>query len=142
MKMKVLILFMAVSLALPATAWYPGPYGAAHPYAGATPPGGFGYQEPRRIRVETLQTADGYVARVNLQGYRPSDIEVKVEGRHLLIHSARSEQREERMDGGYRFARSSQRFFKRLPLPGDAQPDAMQRTDGDGYVEVLIPRRR
>ena len=119
--------------------WYGPPAGA--PWYG--PPGYYApdYRAPQRIRIATDRSEQGYVVTIRLIGYRPSDVEVVRSGRWLIVQRAASEQDAEQQPGAYSFRRSYSTFSRRVTLPRDADLEAIQREDGDGFVRLTIPRQ-
>ncbi len=115
---------------------YPG-YGGYMPQAASGPQFGQG-----GVRLEKGKTDDAYTLRVYTGRRRPHDIEVNVERGHLVLRSVRSEQTNINRQGGYSYSRSFSRFHRALPLPRDAAGDQMSRTDGDGTIDIVIPKLR
>jgi len=119
--------------------WYGPPvqapwYGAPGYYPG-------NYAAPQRIRIATDRTQQGYVVTIRLTGYRPSDIEVVRSGRWLIVQRAASDQNLDQQPGGYSFRQSYSSLSRRLTLPRDADLEAIQREDGDGFIRLTIPRQ-
>ena len=115
---------------------YPG-YGGYMPYAPPAPQVGRG-----GIHFEKGKTDDAYTLRVYTGRRRPQDIEVTTNQGYLVLRSVRSEQTDYRRQGGYSYSRSFSRFFRTLPLPQDALPEQMTRTDGEGVIDIVIPKQR
>jgi hypothetical protein len=147
--MRRVILLTAVTLLLSAAgsvmgADY-GPYG----YPGYGP-----YQMPQippmpqgpyssyggQSRMEKGVTDEGYTLRVYTAPRRPQDIEVSVDQGALVLRGVRSEQTDYRRQGGYSYRRSFSSYNRRVQLPQDADPSRMVRTDGDGFIDILIPK--
>ena len=94
----------------------------------------------RQSGMEKGVTDEGYTLRIHTAPRRPQDIEVTADRGILVVRSVRSDQTDYRREGGYSYRRSFSSFHRRLQLPGDADPGRMVRTDGDGVIDILIPR--
>ena len=117
---------------------YPG-YGD---YMPPPPPMPSARSAPGGMRFEKGKTDTAYTLRVYTGRRTPSEIEVSSEPGYLVLHSARTDQTDVRRDGSYQYRRSFSRFHRRLPLPQDADPAHLTRTDGDGVIDIMIPRRQ
>jgi HSP20 family molecular chaperone IbpA len=132
---QLLVLTLAAG---PAVAWWGppgGPPGYAMPGPGAMAPA-------VAVRLETQTTQDGYRLLVHLTGLQPGEIAVTVEGNALVVRSGHTEQVNQVEQGGYQFSHRTSHFARRLQLPPDADVQAMKRIDGEGLVEIQLPRRR
>ena len=94
------------------------------------------------VRLEKGKTEDAYTLRIYTGRRRPQDIEVSVDRGYLVLRSVRSEQTNWNQQGGYSYKRSYSRFHRSLPLPRDAVPEQMSRTDGDGIIDIVIPKQQ
>lgn len=90
--------------------------------------------------MEKGVTEEGYTLRIHTAPRRPQDIEVSAEQGFLILRSARSEQTDVQRQGAYNYSRSYSSFNRRVQLPRDADSSRMVRTDGDGVIDILIPR--
>lgn len=109
-------------------------YGSPGYYPGET------YRAPQRIRIAVDRAEAGYVVTISLTGYKPSDIEVVRSGRWLIVQRAASDQDVTQRPGAYSFSRSYSSLSRRVTLPRDADLEAIQREDGDGFIRLIIPR--
>ena len=106
------------------------------------PPPSRAYAGRGGIRFEKGKTDDAYTLRVYTGRRRPQDIEVTADRGYLVLRSVRSEQITRNQQGGYSYSRSFSRFHRTLPLPRDAVPAQMSRTDGDGIIDIVIPKQQ
>ncbi len=112
-------------------------------YGGHMPPAPSGsYAGRGGVRLEKGKTDDAYTLRVYTGRRRPQDIEITTDRGYLVLRSVRSEQTNWNQQGGYSYSRSFSRFHRTLPLPRDAAPEQMSRTDGDGIIDIVIPKQR
>jgi HSP20 family molecular chaperone IbpA len=120
------------------------PYGYGYNDYQAYPPGyGRGPVRHQAIRIERDRDEHGYLVNVHLdENTQPEAIQVSVRGRHLLIESKRSLQREERDEGHYSYSRSSSSFRRRFLIPSDADAANMQRSDQQGLISITLPYLR
>ncbi len=99
------------------------------------------------LRFNQTVTAEGYILEIPLDGLKAEDIQVQIDGRSLRLSRDTSTQktREETLGDGQGYLRSysfsSGRSSHRLPLPPDAEGEAMRREDGAEQVRIIIPRR-
>jgi HSP20 family molecular chaperone IbpA len=143
MNSRVYVCLVALLLAAGAAEayWYGPPPGAPWYGPPAYPAPGYGHRVPQSVRIATDRSPEGYVVTISLTGYQPSDIEVVRAGRWLIVRRAASEAESERQPGAYRFHRSYSTFSRRVTLPRDADLEAMQRTDGEGFIRLTVPRQ-
>ncbi len=144
MKLTLCALVCGVLLVAAALAQTPGYGSQGYPgygsYMPPTPSGSYGGRGG--VRFEKGKTDDAYTLRVYTGRRRPQDIEVTVDRGYLVLRSVRSEQTSRDQKGGYSYSRSFSRFHRTLPLPRDAAPEQMSRTDGDGTIDIVIPKQR
>lgn len=99
--------------------------------AGLTYPAVDVEERPTEFRV----TAD-------LPGYRREDVEVTLRDNLLELRGRRAEVTREEHDGLLRQERRTGRFARRIPLPGDVNPQGVRATFQDGVLEITLPKAR
>jgi len=99
------------------------------------------YRAPQTIRIAIDRSEQDYVVTISLVGYQPADIEVVRAGRWLIVQRAAADEQAEQQPGTYSFRRSYSTLSRRVTLPRDADLEAMQRVDGDGFIRLIIPRQ-
>ena len=138
---------------------YP-PYGYG-PYPGYAPPMGtygllYGYGPPtmgapertQGLRVTRNTDAEAYYITIDTSGIDPKAVQVRVEGRWILIGLDRSTQdsTQQSFDEGRGYARSysysTGQTNRRFTVPQDADTQAMRREETEDQVRIIIPRRR
>jgi HSP20 family molecular chaperone IbpA len=120
--------------------------------ASAQPPGAgnpqqFGHASPsnrftvkKGIRFERFRDPQGYQLRIHTRGIDPEALQIRVQGRSLVVENRESHRLEQRNDrGGYQFASASANMRRRLMLPPDADVGAMQRSVKEGVVVITLP---
>ena len=100
------------------------------------------YQQRRGIRIERGVNEEGYYLNIFTGESGPESVQVEVQGRSILVHRSRSAQTEKRDDqGAYSYSRRSSGFRRRISLPRDADPEQMRRTESEGVITIILPRR-
>jgi HSP20 family molecular chaperone IbpA len=134
---------------LPAQAQYGGSpyygYGGYGPYAG-TRTGG--------VQIQTQREADGYRVVIHAPGRSADDIHVQARGNALHVNVSGGGRGSSGYQGPmqvpygqgysyqYGYGGGYQQTSRSFTLPRDADTSDMTRQDGEGVVEVFIPRRR
>lgn len=141
----------------PASGFGPPDMGMADPY-GYAPPMGYGepgYGPPgirtgprEGLRIVRDADANTYYILISTSDVEPQAVQVRVEGRWILIGIDRSRQDsvQQSFDEGRGYLRSysfsTGQTNRRLTVPQDADPQGLQREDGDKEVRITIPRRK
>lgn len=90
--------------------------------------------------LEMKETDDEYRLSVEVPGVAPDDIELSVEDDILVLKGEKKEEREEK-ERDYSFSeRSYGAFERRVSLPADAKPDAIEANTENGVIKIVIPR--
>src|SRR5579875_171096 len=88
--------------------------------------------------ADLSETADAYIAEVELPGVRKDDISVEVTGQELTVTG---EYRQAGAGGRVlRRARRAGRFEYRVTLPGQADPDKVTASLAGGVLTVTVPK--
>ncbi len=89
--------------------------------------------------VDVYEKNGELVVKAELPGVKKEDIEVLLEDGDLVIRGERKAEREVKEEDYYRMERLYGSFYRRLPLPDEAQADKIQANYTDGVLEVRIP---
>jgi HSP20 family protein len=102
-----------------------------------------------RAEAELLQAApvhideedDKFVVRAEVPGYRPNQIDVRVEPNRVLITGNTEEQEKQRSRGHtiYSEVRST-KLFRVLALPTEVNPEKAQASVADGILQIVLPK--
>jgi HSP20 family protein len=104
--------------------WFEAPFLTLRPYL-AQP-----------IRVEDYVEGDHYMIRAELAGIDPEkDIEVTVGSGYLTVRAERSERTEGKHRSEFRYGS----FSRTLPLPANADEDAVTASCRDGILTISVP---
>ena len=91
-------------------------------------------------RVDVFEKDGTLVVKAELPGIKKEDVRVELEGSNLVIRGESKGEHEIKQENFYRMERSAGSFYRRLPLPFEAQPDQVRASMSDGVLEVRIPR--
>ena len=97
--------------------------------------------ETRSPAVDLRDEGDRYVLQADLPGMNKENVTIEITDEFLEIKGMREESKEESREGYVWKERGSTRFFRRLPLPEDADPDEVKARLGDGVLELTIGKR-
>ncbi len=90
--------------------------------------------------IEITERDNNYVVRAELPGLKPEEVQVEITGDALVIQGEHEESREEEDRG--KVHRSEIRygqFYRRIPLPEEANADQAQARFENGVLQVTIP---
>jgi HSP20 family protein len=91
-------------------------------------------------RLDMFEREGNLIVKAELPGIKKEDVQVELEEGSLVIRGETSTENEVKEEQFYRMERTSGSFFRRVPLPFEAQPDEIQASMADGVLEVRIPR--
>ena len=97
--------------------------------------------ETRSPAVDLRDEGDRYVLQADLPGMNKENVAIDITDEFLEIRGTREESKEESREGYVWKERGSTRFFRRLPLPEDADPDEVKARLDDGVLELTIRKR-
>jgi HSP20 family protein len=92
-------------------------------------------------RVDVYEQDGAIMVEAELPGVKKEDIEVAIEDGELVIRGERKSERRTEEQGYYRMERSYGRFYRRLPLPDDVNPDQIEARFDNGVLNLRIPRQ-
>jgi HSP20 family protein len=91
-------------------------------------------------RIDMFERGNKLVVKADLPGIKKEGVEVSLDRGDLLIRAEHKEEKETEADEYYRMERTTGSFFRRLPLPFDVEPRAIDARFNDGVLEVEIER--
>jgi HSP20 family protein len=98
--------------------------------------------------ADNLPTMDVYteddkqlVAELHLPGFSPDDVEIRVQDNILEVRGERQEriEDEDKRQRNYVLRQSVERFFRRIVLPNNANPDNVQADFENGTLRIVVP---
>jgi HSP20 family protein len=97
--------------------------------------------ETRSPAVDMKEEENRYVLQADFPGMKKEDVSVEITEDYIVISGSKEESKEESRDGYVWKERGSTSYFRRLPMPEDADPDQVKaRLDG-GVLELIINKR-
>ncbi len=97
--------------------------------------GGFGTPN-----VDVIENNDNIVVKAELPGFKPEDIDVRVEGNTLLMQGEGTEETEEK-EGQYHLHERRQASFARaIPLPTGVNTDKANAEFENGILTLTLPK--
>ena len=97
--------------------------------------------ETRSPAVDLKDEGNRYVLHADLPGIKKEDVSIEIFDEYMEIGGAREEPKEESGEGYVWKERGSTRFFRRLPLPEDADIDSVKARMDNGVLELTISKR-
>ncbi|MCA9200941.1 MAG: Hsp20/alpha crystallin family protein [Planctomycetales bacterium] len=89
-----------------------------------------------RSNVEFDEDETGYTMTVELPGFEPNDIDVKVSSRVLTIRAERRDESKIKNGRSYRYGS----FYETFQLPPNAKADVIDANYHSGVLEVRVPK--
>ncbi|MFP4118130.1 MAG: Hsp20/alpha crystallin family protein [Candidatus Woesearchaeota archaeon] len=97
-----------------------------------------GYRTPL---TDTWETENEVVATFEMPGVDKDDIDMNVDDDSLEIKVEKKDENEDKSDDGYSYTSSYAGFYRRIPLPGDVDPEQTKATYNNGVLEVRVPKK-
>lgn len=92
-------------------------------------------------KVDIYEEGNDLVARVELPGVNPKDINVELKNNVLKIEAKKEEKKEEKKKGFYKKEISSGYLKRVLPLPVEVLEDKAKADFEDGILEIRVPKK-
>jgi HSP20 family protein len=92
-------------------------------------------------RVDVEETDKEVLVKADLPGVDPKDVEVTVTEGALILQGEKKQEKEEKTKNYHRVERFAGRFYREVPLPAGAEPEAITATSAKGVVTVAIPKK-
>lgn len=94
-----------------------------------------------RPRLDLTGDDKAYTVTVELPGVEPDAVSLEVRDNALILHGEKKQEHKTDEKGMYRMERAYGSFERVLPLPEDAQDDAITASHKDGVLTISIPRK-
>jgi HSP20 family protein len=91
-------------------------------------------------KLDVFEKNGNLVVKAELPGVDKEDISVTMDSGDLEIRGERKSEQEVKEENYYRCERSYGSLYRRVPLPFEAQADAITAEFKDGVLEVRIPK--
>jgi HSP20 family protein len=91
-------------------------------------------------RLDLTERDDAFVARMDLPGLKPEDVQVEVEDDRLTVRGERKQETTETREDAVRMERTYGSFFRAFTLPKTVLTDAVEATFHDGVLTLTLPK--
>jgi HSP20 family protein len=91
-------------------------------------------------RMDVREVDDKYILAVDLPGVKLDDVNIELEGDHLVIHGARQWTSESEGERYHRVERTFGEFRRSVRLPRDVQRENIVADYTDGVLHVELPK--
>ena len=92
--------------------------------------------------VDIEDQGKNYCLTVDLPGFKKDDVQVEVTEDTVTINAKRSHAEDEQRKNYLRRERSSQTYYRRIPLPESIRSDEAKAALKDGLLEVTLPKKQ
>ena len=97
--------------------------------------------EARSPRVDLKDEGDRDVLQADLPGMKKENVTIEISDEYLEISGVNEESKEEIGEGYIWKERGRTGFFRRMPLPEDADPEKVKAKMDDGVLELIVMKR-
>ncbi len=99
-----------------------------------------GVDAPRFPMVDIIESEGRYLLDADLPGMSKEDVDIEVGMDHLVIKAEKSRETEEKKEGYVRKERGQTSFYRKVPIPPDADKDQISARLENGVLRVTIPK--
>ncbi|UCF66801.1 MAG: Hsp20/alpha crystallin family protein [Acidobacteriota bacterium] len=92
-------------------------------------------------RVDLYELPDRIVLLADVPGVRPEDLEVRIEGGHLVMRGSRRQPQDVDPTALCRMERPFGTFVRRYALPEGIDPEQVHASSREGVLEIVIGKR-
>jgi HSP20 family protein len=93
-------------------------------------------------RLDVIEGKGEITVKAELPGCEAKDIDVKLDGRTLTISGEKKQEKEEKDEDVHRVERSYGSFCRRVELPGEVDPEAINATYKKGVLKLVLKKTR
>jgi len=90
--------------------------------------------------IDVKDEGDHYLVEAEVPGMTRENVDIELGEDSLEIKAKKEEEKEENVEGYIRKERGSLSFYRRLPLPEDANKDLIEAKMEDGILKISIPK--
>lgn len=91
-------------------------------------------------RMDVREVDDKYILAIDLPGVKLDDVNIELDGDHLVIHGSRQWTSESEGERYHRVERTFGEFRRSVRLPRDVQRDGIGAEYTDGVLHVELPK--
>ncbi|MFH1289784.1 MAG: Hsp20/alpha crystallin family protein [Nanoarchaeota archaeon] len=99
------------------------------------------FSQYRKAWVDARELDDEYVIAVELPGVNKDNIEVNVEEDALTIKVEKKSETKEQEEESYMYSKNYSGFFRRIPLPKNADAEKIDAEYKSGVLKLRIPKK-
>jgi HSP20 family protein len=96
--------------------------------------------EARAPRMDIFEKDGALMVKAELPGVKKEDVAITLDDGDLVIRGESKAESEVKEEDYYRMERSYGSFYRRLPLPFEAQAEDIKASFADGVLEVTVPK--
>ena len=96
----------------------------------------------RTPRMDIYEEGNNVIAKVELPGVDPKNIDIEVKDNVLKVEAKTEEKKEEKKKGYYRKEISTGYFKRAIPLPAEVSGDKADANYEEGILKVVIPKKQ
>jgi len=91
--------------------------------------------------VDIYEDAHKLILKLEVPGIRREDLDIRVEGRTLLVKGERKFEAEEKEENFHRIERRYGSFVRSFTLPGSVNTDEIAATTADGVLSISLAKK-
>ncbi len=92
--------------------------------------------------MDISETAKNLVAKVEVPGIDPKDIEISLHAGVLTVRGERKQEKEDKQENFHRVERSYGSFCRRIRLPVEVNADKVKASYKDGILTITMPKAK
>lgn len=100
----------------------------------------YGGPEDRVPMVDVLDEGDKYVIEAELPGVKKDEVSIEVGEDAITIEAKREEEIEEKKEGYVRRERERMSFYRRIPIPDNADSSKASAKLENGLLRITLPK--
>lgn len=93
-------------------------------------------------RVDVIEGKGKITVKSEIPGCEAKDIDVKLDGRMLIISGEKKQEREEKDENFHRVERTYGSFRRMVELPGEVNPEEINATYKKGVLKLVLKKTR
>lgn len=98
--------------------------------------------EYRRPWVDAREMENEFIIAIELPGVNKEEIEVIAENGSLVLKVEKKSEEKEEKEGEFKYERSYAGFYRRIPLPENADAEKIDAEYNQGVLKLRIPKKK
>ena len=90
--------------------------------------------------IDVSESDEEIVVKAEVPGVSSEDIDISIDGNHLIVSGEKKQESEEKERNYYRVERSYGSFRRSIALPSGADLDNIKASSKDGVLSIVIPK--